>query len=58
MKKYIYIAIGVIVAVLLSLYIGKSIGEKNQKEMEKALTVAVCYDKLVFVGKHDRKVAP
>lgn len=32
--------------------------EKTQKEIKKALTDDACYDKLVFVGKHDRKMAP
>lgn len=43
MKKYIYIAIGVIVAVLLSLYIGKSIGEKNQKNKQIKTQIKVIH---------------
>lgn len=33
-KKYIYIAIGLIVIILVSLYIGKSIGQKDQKDVQ------------------------
>ena len=33
-KKYIYIGIAVIVAILISLYIGKSIGQKDQKDIQ------------------------
>lgn len=33
-KKYIYIAIGLILIILVSLYIGKSIGQKDQKDIQ------------------------
>jgi hypothetical protein len=33
-KKYIYIAIGLILVILVSLYIGKSIGQKDQKDIQ------------------------
>lgn len=34
MNKYVYIGIGIIVIILISLYIGKSIGEKDQKDIQ------------------------
>jgi hypothetical protein len=34
MNKYIYIGIGVILLILISLYIGKSIGEKDQRDSQ------------------------
>lgn len=33
-NKYIYITIGIIVLILTSLYIGRSIGQKNQKDIQ------------------------